>query len=45
VERLKAEHGDARLTDLLAKLADYPKARSPSVHDRCKARYEGLHLP
>ena len=31
-----AEHGDAKLTDLLTILADCPKARSMSVHDRCK---------
>jgi hypothetical protein len=37
-----AEHGDAKLTDLLVTLADCPKARSVSVHDRCKAKYEGL---
>jgi hypothetical protein len=37
VERLMAEHGDAKLTDLLATLADCRKARSVSVHDRCKA--------
>jgi hypothetical protein len=43
VERLMAEHGDAKLTDLLVTLADCPKARSVSVHDRCKAVYEGLH--
>jgi hypothetical protein len=42
VERLIAEHGDAKLTDLLVTLADCPKARSVSVHDRCKAVYEGL---
>jgi hypothetical protein len=42
VEKLVAEHGDAKLTDLLASLADCPKARSASIHDRCKARYEGL---
>jgi hypothetical protein len=42
VERLMAEHGDAKLTDLLTTLADCPKARSMSVHDRCKALYEGL---
>jgi hypothetical protein len=35
-----AQHGDAKLTDLLQTLADCPKARSVSVHDRCKARYE-----
>jgi len=37
VERLIAEHGYAKLTDLLQTLADYPKARSFSVYDRCKA--------
>ena len=42
VERLMAEHGDAKLIDLLVTLADCPKARSVSVHDRCKAVYEGL---
>jgi hypothetical protein len=42
VDRLMAEHGDAKLTDLLLTLADCPKARSVSVHDRCKAVYEGL---
>lgn len=38
VERLIAEHGDAKLTDMLATLADCPKSRSV----RCKAVYEGL---
>jgi hypothetical protein len=38
------EHGDAKLTDLLWTLADCPKARSVSVHDRCKAVY-GQRLP
>ena len=42
VERLMAEHGDAKLTNLLATPADYPKARSVGVYDRCKAVYEGL---
>lgn len=42
VERLIAEHGDMKLTDLLPALADCPKARSVSIHDRCKAVYEGL---
>jgi hypothetical protein len=37
-----AEHGDAKLTDLLVTLADCRKARSAGVHDRCKAVYEGL---
>ena len=41
VERLIAAHGaDAKLPDLLATLADCPKARSLSVHDRCKAVYQ-----
>jgi hypothetical protein len=30
------------LTDPLQTLADCEKARSPSIHDRDKARYEGL---
>jgi hypothetical protein len=42
VERLMAEHGDARLTDLLTTLANCPKARSASIYDRCKVVYEGL---
>ena len=28
--------------DLLQTLADCPKARSASIHDRCKVVYEGL---
>jgi hypothetical protein len=40
-ERLMAEHGDAKLTDRLVTLADCPKARSFSMHDRCRAVYEG----
>jgi hypothetical protein len=42
VERLMAERGDAKLTDLLATLADCPKARSASIHDRCKGVHGGL---
>ena len=37
-----AEHGDTKLTDLLVTLTNCDKARSMSVHDRCKAVYEGL---
>jgi hypothetical protein len=44
VARLMAEHGDARLTDLLLTLADCQKARSASIHDRCKVVY-GQRLP
>ena len=42
VERLIAQHGNAKLTDLLQTLADCQKARSASIHDRCKAVYEWL---
>jgi len=44
VEPLIAEHGDAKMTDLLQTLAACPKAGSVSVHDRCKAVY-GQRLP
>jgi hypothetical protein len=37
VAKLMAEHGDAKLTDLLQTLADCQKARSASIHDRCKS--------
>jgi hypothetical protein len=42
VAKLMAEHGDTKLTDLLVTLADCQRARSASVHDRCKAMYKGL---
>ena len=42
VAKLMELHGDAKLTDLLQTLADCQKARSASIHDRCKAVYEGL---
>ena len=42
--RLMEQHGDAKLTDLLHTLADCPKARSASIHDRCKAVF-GQRLP
>jgi hypothetical protein len=42
VAKLMAEHGDAKLTDLLVTLVDCQRARSASVHDRCKAVYEAL---
>ena len=41
VAKLMAEHGDAKLTDLLLELANCPKARSVSIHDRCKVVYAG----
>ena len=40
VERLMAEHRDAKLTDLLVTLARREKAQSRSVYDRCKAVYD-----
>jgi hypothetical protein len=39
-----AEHGDAKMTDLLVTLAACQKARSASIYDRCKAIY-GQRLP
>jgi hypothetical protein len=43
VKQLSAVHGaDAKLTDLLVTLANCEKARSVSVHDRCKAKFEGF---
>ena len=44
VAKLMEEHGDAKLTELLMTLAACPKARSASIHDRCKAVY-GQLLP
>jgi hypothetical protein len=44
VAKLMELHGDAKLTDLLQTLAECPKARSASIHDRCKAVY-GQPLP
>ena len=42
VKRLIAVPGaDAKLPGLLATLANCEKARSVSIHDRCKAKYEG----
>ena len=41
LKRLIAERGtDAKLPDLFVTLADCDKARSLSIHDRCRARYE-----
>jgi hypothetical protein len=46
VANLMEQHGaDAKLTDLLVVLAENcPKARSSSVHERCRAVYEGLSV-
>jgi hypothetical protein len=42
VAGLMEQHGDAKLTDLLQTLANCAKARSASIHDRCKAVFERL---
>jgi hypothetical protein len=42
LEKLMAEHGDVKLTELLTTLADCPRARVASIYDRCRAVYEGL---
>jgi hypothetical protein len=42
VANLIEQYGDAKLTDLLQTLADCRKAHPASVHNRCKAVYEGL---
>jgi hypothetical protein len=43
VKRLMAVHGpDAKLTNLLSTLANCEKARSASIDDRCKAKFEGF---
>jgi hypothetical protein len=39
VAKVMEQHGDAKLTDLLLTLAACPKARSASIHYRCKAVY------
>jgi hypothetical protein len=39
IARLMEKYGDARLTELLYILADCPKARAFSIHDRCKVVY------
>jgi hypothetical protein len=44
VAALMEQHGDAKLTDLLLTLANCQKARSASIHDRCKAVH-GQRLP
>jgi hypothetical protein len=44
VVRLMELHGDAKMTELLQTLANCPKARSASIHDRCRAVFERLAL-
>jgi hypothetical protein len=42
VARLMERHGDAKLPDLLQTLANCQKARSASIHDRCRGVFEQL---
>jgi len=42
VASLLEEHGDAKLTGVSQTLADCPKTRCASIHDRSKAVFEGL---
>jgi hypothetical protein len=42
VAKLMEQRGDAKLTDLLQALVASPKARSASIHVRCKAVYSQL---
>jgi hypothetical protein len=37
-----AKHGNMRLPDLPAVLANGPKMQSTNIYDRCKARHKGL---
>jgi hypothetical protein len=39
VAKLLAKHGDAKLPELAAQIADCPKARTASIYDRCKVRW------
>jgi hypothetical protein len=39
VAKLLAEHGDARLPELLQALAQCPKGKSHSIYDQCKVVY------
>jgi hypothetical protein len=39
VARLMEKYGDAKLPELRHILANCPKAKSHSIHDRCKVRY------
>jgi hypothetical protein len=39
VARLMEKYGDAKLPELRYVLANCPKAKSFSIHDRCRVRY------
>jgi hypothetical protein len=44
VAELIAAHGDAKLPDLLTRLADCPMAQGVGIHDGCKARFDAGDL-
>ena len=39
VAKLMEQYGDMKLPELRHVLADCPKAKSQSIHDRCRVRY------
>ena len=39
IARLMGKYGDAKLPELRHVLANCPKVKSQSVHDRCRVRY------
>jgi hypothetical protein len=39
IAKLREKYGDAKLPELRHILANCPKAKSQSIHDRCKVRY------
>jgi hypothetical protein len=39
VARLLARHGNVKLPELAAEIADCPRARTASFYDRCKVRW------
>jgi hypothetical protein len=43
LERLLAEHGDAKLTDLLATLVDAPRRAPSASTTRARSVYSDLH--
>ena len=42
VQRLKAQHSDAKLTDLFRYSQTARRRAPPAIYDRCKAVFEGL---
>ena len=44
VAKLMEQYGDAKLPDLRHVLANCPKAKSQSIHERCRVRYANSRL-